>query len=354
VECCGGEPCTACSKQLLQCLYNEAEERRRTHTSRIARIRQQQSGVHRLNHALIGEQGREVPEDVTLHSQSSQSPGDLGRVQSIQQGGYTWNNAPSRPGAEAGLQRWNLSDQQSEPSIEAASASWSCSNRPSPQDQSNMQNLTGPTPFPTDFSAQEANGLPSFSDGDIIRRPQLLEYANSWPAEVDEASLLPWLDSYFKRLSPIVPVLSHIAVYEAMLLGRHRSDRDLGAMILSMCSIVMIQAVYTEEAAHLDERTKTAKLWMQHSARMRSTWDFGQDPTIETILTSFFLFGCLFSNGQQRAAWHQLRLAVDMSCQIGLDQPDVYLLKTKQEREQRIRIYLSLAVTERYGFHIQN
>lgn len=217
-----------------------------------------------------------------------------------------------------------------------------------------MQSLAAPTPFPTDFSAQEANGLPSFSDGDIIRRPQLLEYANSWPAEVDEASLLPWLDSYFKRLSPIVPVLSHIAVYEAMLLGRHRSDRDLGAMILSMCSIVMIQAVYTEEAAHLDERTKTAKLWMQHSARMRSTWDFGQDPTIETILTSFFLFGCLFSNGQQRAAWHQLRLAVDMSCQIGLDQPDVYLLKTKQEREQRIRIYLSLAVTERYDFHIQN
>jgi hypothetical protein len=159
--------------------------------------------------------------------------------------------------------------------------------------------------------------------------------------------LLPWLAEYFDRLSPITPVLNRAKVYEDMLHGRHKRDNDFGAMLLAMCALVMIQSVYTNETDQLDQRTRTARRLMQHVARMRASWNFGQEPTSETILTSFFLFGSLFSDTTANAAHHQLRLAVDMSRQLGLDVPDVYPTRSKEEMEQRIRIYLTLVVTER-------
>ena len=201
------------------------------------------------------------------------------------------------------------------------------------------------------FSADgEATGQSDLSKSSMPLRwtpNSLAQTHNGWPDEVSDSSLLPWLGAFFKRLHPSVPVLSQITVYEDLLVGKHRTNSDNGAMILALCAMAMVQCVYTEEASQLDNRIFMARSWMHHSARMRSSWNFGQNPEISTILTSFYLFGCLFSDGHQLAAWHQLRLAVDMSCQIGLDQPDMYLTRDKDARDQRMRIYLALAITER-------
>jgi hypothetical protein len=312
--------------------------------------------------SLIGSLPQEAIEDgareMPLPRSSDPSPDHHSDVQWDSRGAYPWSSQAPQQDTGAAVIPWGIGDTGTGQSIESAVPAWSGASRcnssqNSPQDSSNIrQSLAPSTRFPNDTIVQDGVSLPSISAGGSIRRQQQLQHSNSWPAEVDEASLLPWLDSYFKRLSPIAPVLSHVSLYEAMLLGRHRTNRDFGAMILAICSLVMIQSVYSEESAQLDQRTVTARSWMQHSAYMRSTWDFGQDPTIETILTSFFLFGCLFSDGQQRAAWHHLRLAVDMSCQIGLDKPDLYAPRSKQEMEQRLRIYLTLAVTERYGHQV--
>ncbi|KAK4689033.1 hypothetical protein P7C73_g1076, partial [Tremellales sp. Uapishka_1] len=181
----------------------------------------------------------------------------------------------------------------------------------------------------------------------MAAQPNVPAAVEFWPPGVNDQALLPWLSAYFDRLSPICPVLNRANIYEDMLLGRHKRDQDFGAMILSMCALVMIQSVYTSETSQLDDRIRKARGLMQHVARMRAAWDFGQDPTHETILTSFFLFGSLFSNTTGNAAHHQLRLAVDMSRQLGLDVLDVYPMRSKEEAEQRIRIYLTLVVTER-------
>jgi hypothetical protein len=56
---------------------------------------------------------------------------------------------------------------------------------------------------------------------------------------------------------------------------------------------------------------------MEESVKMRVTADFGENPSIEMILTSFFLFACLFGNEQHKAAHHKLREAVDLAHSLG-------------------------------------
>lgn len=81
--------------------------------------------------------------------------------------------------------------------------------------------------------------------------------------------------------------------------------------------------------------------------RRRVLPDFGEHPTIEMALTSFFLFACLFGNGQHKAARHKLREAVDLALSLGVHLPGSYEGLTAEQKEQWLRTYVILSVTER-------
>lgn len=86
---------------------------------------------------------------------------------------------------------------------------------------------------------------------------------------------------------------------------------------------------------------------MHEATKMRSCSDFGENPTIEAVLTSFFLFGCLFGSNQHNAAWLRLREALDLAATLGLNDPNSYLDLSSEEKGQRLRTYLVLSITER-------
>ncbi|KAK4493667.1 hypothetical protein PRZ48_014852 [Zasmidium cellare] len=168
-----------------------------------------------------------------------------------------------------------------------------------------------------------------------------------WPTKVNETTLLPWIDVYFKRLHPTIPVLNRTNLYSDMLLRKHRIDPQYGAMLLSLCAFAMTQPVQMHERASMPSRTVQARMLMEESVKMRVAADFGEDPSVEMILASFFLFACLFGTNQHKAARHRLREAIDLAYSLGLHLPVSYQGLGPEAREQWLRTYLVLSVTER-------
>lgn len=161
--------------------------------------------------------------------------------------------------------------------------------------------------------------------------------------------MIPWIDVYFDRLHPTLPVLSRSSLYTRMMLQEHRRNPQFGSMLLSLCAFSLTQPIEINERQTTSSRATQARSMMQEATKMRSSSDFGEHPTIEAVLTSFFLFGCLFGSNQHNAAWLRLREALDLASTLGLNDPGSYRDLSGEEKGQRLRTYLVLSITERYA-----
>ncbi|KAB5518929.1 hypothetical protein GE09DRAFT_507441 [Coniochaeta sp. 2T2.1] len=170
-----------------------------------------------------------------------------------------------------------------------------------------------------------------------------LETAN-WPPYINEASIIPWIDVYFDRLHPTLPVLSRPSLFTRILRLEHRQNPFFGSMLLSLCAFAITQPIFISERPTSSSRERQAKQLMDEALRMRGSSNFGENPTLEAVLTSFFLFGCLFGSNQHNAAWLRLREAIDLAQTLGLDDPKTY---NTEDKGERLRTYLVLAITER-------
>jgi hypothetical protein len=170
-----------------------------------------------------------------------------------------------------------------------------------------------------------------------------------WPAAINESNMIPWIDVYFDRLHPTLPVLSRSSLFTRMMSQEHRKNPQFGAMLLSLCAFSLTQPIEINERATTSSRATQARSMMHEATKMRSCSDFGENPTIEAVLTSFFLFGCLFGSNQHNAAWLRLREALDLASTLGLNDPESYRDLSGDEKGQRLRTYLVLSITERYA-----
>jgi hypothetical protein len=177
--------------------------------------------------------------------------------------------------------------------------------------------------------------------------PSIVEAVEFWPSSISQEALLPWIDVYFKRLHPTVPVLNRTMVYQEMLLRKHHHDPQFGAMLLALCAFAMTQPVQIHEVASTPSRSVQARMLLEESIKMRMTVDFGENPSVHMILASFFIFACLFGNGLHKAAHHRLREAVDLANSLYMHLPQAYDNLDAETREQWLRTYLVLSVTER-------
>lgn len=168
-----------------------------------------------------------------------------------------------------------------------------------------------------------------------------------WPSSIIETNMIPWIDVYFDRLHPTLPVLNRSSMFIRMLSQEHRQNPQFGAMLLSLCAFSLTQPIEIDERPTSSSRANQARSMMHEATKMRSCSDFGENPTIEAVLTSFFLFGCLFGSNQHNAAWLRLREALDLAATLGLNDPNSYLDLSSEEKGQRLRTYLVLSITER-------
>lgn len=220
------------------------------------------------------------------------------------------------------------------------------STRSGPFDEAlfSMSNISNHSPF--GHALGVAGG--SYAMTPLSRTPPSSNTNDLWPAAVTDENLVRWLDIYFERLYPTLPILKRSAVFARLMDHEHRRNPDFGAMLLSLSAFALIQPVrLTEQKLSSHSRQQMVSLLLNEAVKMRTVVDFGQAPTLDMIFTSVFLFACLFQKEQHNAAWLRLRESVELGALFGLDKFDSYVNCEPEQKQQRLRVYYLLAVTER-------
>ncbi|CAD6915048.1 unnamed protein product, partial [Tilletia controversa] len=164
---------------------------------------------------------------------------------------------------------------------------------------------------------------------------------------LSESVLLPHIGLYFQRLHPIMPVFSRSWIFSKLDRGEQFSDVDFGSMLLAMSALALIQPQEAKERASAEMRVAKARALLEESVRLRNAVLFGQTPTLEATMTSFYVFACLFGLGEDNPAWFRLHEAVALGLLLKLHKPEAYADLQRDEQERRLRAYWLLVITER-------
>ncbi|KAL9931838.1 hypothetical protein V8E36_009388 [Tilletia maclaganii] len=164
---------------------------------------------------------------------------------------------------------------------------------------------------------------------------------------LSESVLVPHIALYFERLHPIMPVFSRSWIFGKLDNGEQHTSVDFAAMLLAMCALALIQPQEAKERATARMRVRQAKALLEESVRLRNAVLFGKDPTLESTMTSFYVFACLFGLGEDNPAWFRLHEAVALGLLLKLHEPKAYANLQRDEQERRLRAYWLLVITER-------
>jgi hypothetical protein len=352
-----GNPCKTCTGRSMSCTFNEARKKRGPVPGRIQRQRPKaisKESVLEFNDPAP----TPLSNGATVISPSSTQDGAvLQRVSTTASDGATVVDSRTCISHESPLAFWTQNKDLSHfPRNESLSGHDLQLITNTHHDSTNQESMSAmsqhlnvpdflypslPIDSPPDDSFELFATIP---EQDL---PPIVESVEFWPRSISQEALLPWIDVYFKRLHPTVPVLNRTMVYQEMLLRKHHHDPQFGAMLLALCAMAMTQPVQIHEVASTPSRSVQARMLLEASIKMRMSVDFGENPSVDMILASFFIFACLFGNGLHKAAHHRLREAVDLANSLSMHLPQAYDNLDVETREQWLRTYLVLSVTER-------
>jgi len=348
-------PCKTCSGKNLACTYNEVRKKRGPASGRLAKMRNRQSVTsigENVPEPLSTTAGISLISKIVDESPTTKDDVSNARARTASSHNLAMVDANTSPAAEF----WaTATTPYQPPSVETVpQTSW----------RSNLAESEDTTLSMT--AIQQDLGMPDFMIPSLPvesptddsfnlfaamlhqDQPPAIQSTEIWPKTISQDALLPWIDVYFKRLHPTVPLLSRTVIYQEMLLRTHHHDPHFGAMLLALCAFAMTQPVQIHEVASSPSRSVQARMLLEESIKMRMTVNFGENPSVYMILTSFFIFACLFGDDKHKAAHHRLREAVDLANALSMHMPQAYDSLDVETREQWLRTYLVLSVTERY------
>ncbi|KAK0565575.1 hypothetical protein OC844_001165 [Tilletia horrida] len=274
-----------------------------------------------------------------------QGPGGLGGRSGASAGGVGPTSAAFVPGVPmpAGMDpgaSWSS----------AGSSSAQPQSQPQPQPQPQQsQSQTQPLPPAAAAAAAsmplppQGHALPPAMQGVLPSTLEIL--SGSHP--LSESVLLPHIGLYFERLHPIMPVFSRSWIFSKLDNGDQYSNVDFASMLLAMSALALIQPQEAKERASARMRVRKAKALLEESVRLRNAVLFGKTPTLESTMTSFYVFACLFGLGEDNPAWFRLHEAVALGLLLKLHEPKAYAHLQRDEQERRLRAYWLLVITER-------
>ncbi|KAJ5661778.1 uncharacterized protein N7477_009394 [Penicillium maclennaniae] len=173
--------------------------------------------------------------------------------------------------------------------------------------------------------------------------------------------LLAHVNVYLKYLFPIMPVVRG----DELRLDSQQPQRlspQRYAFLASLCTATHIQ-LKLDGATPVPEHARLQSLGEGHSlisgekllaeaVRARQECDIVEDISIETLLTSFFLFASYGNMDKQSHAWFYLCQATSMAFTLGLQRESTYAELDTEEAEERRRVFWLLFITER-GYALQ-
>lgn len=108
-------------------------------------------------------------------------------------------------------------------------------------------------------------------------------------------------------------------------------------LVLSLCALINLQVL-----------NRPADELLRETLRARQTFDYIENPTLDSVHISFFLFACFFGLNTHNTAWFYLREAVTFAQLIGLDNEESYrAIISRQDAAYRRRSFWIIFVSER-------
>lgn len=155
------------------------------------------------------------------------------------------------------------------------------------------------------------------------------------------------LNLFAKHLHPIMPVFDiaealHSCTHVETITSRRYT------FLLALCAATHLQLKLdaNEEFRDLNAAGLGESL-LAEARRTLCDFDPVENPTIESILTCFFLFSCYGNLNKQDHAWHNLSQSISFAISLNLHDERAYVALPHQEGETRRTIFWLLFVTER-------
>ncbi|KAJ8103103.1 hypothetical protein POJ06DRAFT_294296 [Lipomyces tetrasporus] len=223
--------------------------------------------------------------------------------------------------------------------------------QPPPDPVFNVSSFSVSSYLPVGFLSPSAQSI--HSDLSLLQSPASTA---AWPTLATDEEIKSLIDTYFSRIEKFLPVINKSTFLARLHAHEHTRNIHFGALVLTMCAFTLLQPITKQDSSESNdkrifkERIQTAQSMMSAAVSMRdSDAMFAENPTLDSVLMSFFLFSCFFNCQMHHAAWFRLQEAVTLAEIMGLQgKRDGWKENlTDEEREQRTRVYWVLAVTER-------
>jgi len=125
-------------------------------------------------------------------------------------------------------------------------------------------------------------------------------------------------------------------------------------LVASFCAFMLIQpnlqlpaADAIEGESEIAYSFNLGKGLLAEVLEVRKTCNYVEVPTLASVTTSFFLFGCHFCLEKHNTAWFHLREATTLALFLGMHQEDLYTGRDGVEDMLKRRLFWLLFVTER-------
>lgn len=132
------------------------------------------------------------------------------------------------------------------------------------------------------------------------------------------------------------------------------TDAEAYCFVASLCAYMLIQQNMKLRPSALDSLEISAQSNLQlgqdllaEALRFRKGFNYVESPTVWSVVTSFFLFGCHFCLDLQGTAWFHLREATTLALTVGMNEEDTYRTADIVESSRMRRLFWLLFVTER-------
>lgn len=159
-------------------------------------------------------------------------------------------------------------------------------------------------------------------------------------------------DFFFTKMYPTMPILYKDQVRNAV--GEMGHSVESYCLITSFLGFMLIQPGIVLKTGHLMDQPagsvtnpKMGSVLMEEAIRVRKNYDYVENPTVNTVITSFFLFGCAFSLNKHNTSWFHLREATALAQILGMQDENTYMFDNVVEMSRKRRLFWLLFVTER-------
>ncbi|KAI9055314.1 hypothetical protein LZ554_000274 [Drepanopeziza brunnea f. sp. 'monogermtubi'] len=159
------------------------------------------------------------------------------------------------------------------------------------------------------------------------------------------------MDFFFANMYPTIPILHRGRLEQQAVYADQNVDTY--CLLTSFCAFMLIQPGMgiPGDPLGLDglpgANLVSGNLLVEETLRVRKSYDHLENPTLNSLVTSFFLFGCYFGLDLHNKAWFHVREATTLAHILGMQKEETYQQFDPVESSRRRRLYWLLFVTER-------